>query len=56
VIEAPASALLAALFLGERLEWPQLLGMALILGAIGLPRLISTRRPTTDNQRPRSER
>jgi drug/metabolite transporter (DMT)-like permease len=55
VIEAPASALLAALFLGERLEWPQLLGMALILGAIGLPRLISNRRPTTDDRQPTTE-
>lgn len=43
IVEAPASALLAALFLGERMEWPQLLGLALILGAIGLPRLMSGR-------------
>jgi drug/metabolite transporter (DMT)-like permease len=44
VVEAPAAALLAALTLGERLEWPQLLGLALILGAIGLPRLVGARR------------
>jgi DME family drug/metabolite transporter len=44
VVEAPTSALLAALFLRELLEWPQLLGLALILGAIGLPRLMSERR------------
>ncbi|HET9222105.1 MAG TPA: DMT family transporter, partial [Roseiflexaceae bacterium] len=40
VVEAPASALLAVLFLGEHMEWRQLLGLALILGAIGLPRLV----------------
>jgi DME family drug/metabolite transporter len=52
VIEAPASALLAALILGERMEWPQLLGLALIVGAIGLPRLLADgRRPTTDDRR-----
>jgi drug/metabolite transporter (DMT)-like permease len=44
VVEAPASTLLAVLLLGERLEWLQLLGLALILGAIGLPRLIGERR------------
>ncbi len=59
MIEAPVSVLLAVIFLGERLEWPQLLGIALILGAVGLPRLLATtddgpfdtaqgRRPTTD--------
>jgi drug/metabolite transporter, DME family len=50
VIEAPASALLAAWFLGERMEWQQLLGLALILGAIGLPRLVR-RRPTMADER-----
>jgi drug/metabolite transporter (DMT)-like permease len=35
------SVLLAVIFLGERLEWPQLLGIALILGAVGLPRLLA---------------
>ena len=40
VIEAPISTLLAVWLLHERLEWPQVLGMALILGAIGLPRLL----------------
>jgi len=43
VIEAPVSALLAAVFLRERMEWPQLLGIVLILGAIGLPRLLRGR-------------
>jgi drug/metabolite transporter, DME family len=52
VVEAPASTLLAVLFLGERLDWPQLLGLGLILGAIGLPRLMSDRRPTTDHRPP----
>ena len=41
MIEAPVSVLLAVIFLGERLEWPQLLGIAMILGAVGLPRLLS---------------
>jgi drug/metabolite transporter (DMT)-like permease len=56
VIEAPVSALLAALFLGERMEWQQLLGLALILGAMGLPRLMSDdRRPTNDERRTTAE-
>jgi O-acetylserine/cysteine efflux transporter len=55
VIEAPASALLAAWFLGERMEWQQLLGLALILGAIGLPRLVSERRTTNDERRTTTE-
>jgi DME family drug/metabolite transporter len=42
VIEAPMSALLAVALLGERLEWPQVLGMTLILGAVGLPRLLAS--------------
>jgi len=37
----PQLLLLAGIFLGERLEWPQLLGIALILGAVGLPRLLA---------------
>ncbi len=41
MIEAPVSVLLAVIFLGERLEWPQLLGIVLILGAVGLPRLLA---------------
>jgi drug/metabolite transporter, DME family len=42
MLEAPASVLLAVSFLGERLEWPQVLGMVLILGAVGLPRLLAS--------------
>jgi drug/metabolite transporter (DMT)-like permease len=42
MIEAPVSVLLAVIFIGERLEWPQVLGMALILGAVGLPRLLAS--------------
>jgi drug/metabolite transporter (DMT)-like permease len=42
MIEAPISVLLAVIFLGERLEWLQLLGIALILGAVGLPQLLAT--------------
>jgi drug/metabolite transporter (DMT)-like permease len=41
MIEAPVSVLLAVIFLGEQLEWLQLLGIALILGAVGLPRLLA---------------
>ena len=41
MIEAPVSVLLAVIFLGERLEWPQMLGIVLILGAVGLPRLLA---------------
>jgi DME family drug/metabolite transporter len=42
VIEAPVSVLLSVIFLGERLEWPQLLGMALILAAAVLPQLLAS--------------
>jgi drug/metabolite transporter, DME family len=38
VIEAPVATLIAVALLGERLEWPQVLGMALVLGAILTPR------------------
>jgi drug/metabolite transporter, DME family len=40
VIEAPISTLIAVWFLGERLEPLQVVGMACILGAIGLPALL----------------
>jgi drug/metabolite transporter, DME family len=36
-VEVPASVLIAVLWLGERLEWPQLGGMACILLAVLLP-------------------
>jgi len=56
VVEAPASTLLAVLLLGERLEWLQLLGLALILGAIGLPRLIGAgRRAWTQGREPATD-
>jgi drug/metabolite transporter, DME family len=45
VIEAPLSTLLAVWLLGERMEWPQLVGMALILSAIGLPSLLERLMP-----------
>jgi drug/metabolite transporter (DMT)-like permease len=41
VLEAPVSVLLAVALLGERLEWPQFLGIALILVAATLPGLLA---------------
>jgi DME family drug/metabolite transporter len=55
VIEAPAAALLAVLTLGERMEWPQLLGLVLILAAIGLPQLMGMRRRRADTLPPASD-
>jgi drug/metabolite transporter (DMT)-like permease len=40
VVEAPISSLLAVWLVGEHLEWPQIVGMLLILSAIGLPSLL----------------
>jgi drug/metabolite transporter, DME family len=42
VLEAPVATLLAVLLLGERMAWPQVLGMALVLAAIVLPRTVHT--------------
>ena len=39
LIEAPIAAGLSVAFLGERLDWPQLVGMALVLAAAALPML-----------------
>lgn len=39
MLEAPVSVLMTVVFLGARLEWPQTLGIGLILGASVLPRL-----------------
>ncbi|MEN9936459.1 MAG: hypothetical protein RLZZ387_3038 [Chloroflexota bacterium] len=51
VLEAPVATLLAVALLGEQLEWPQAVGMGLVLGAILLPRagraLTALLRPTT---------
>jgi drug/metabolite transporter (DMT)-like permease len=52
MIEAPISVLLAVIFLGERLEWLQLLGMGLILGAVGLPRLLPSHEQLVKSERP----
>jgi drug/metabolite transporter (DMT)-like permease len=41
VIEAPVATLLAVAILGERLAWPQVVGIALILSAIVLPTLLA---------------
>lgn len=53
LIEAPISTLIAVVFLGERLLWPQVLGMVFILIAAALPALVAqvsfwqrTARPT----------
>lgn len=43
VVEAPVSTLLAVFFLGEHLEPAQIVGIVLILGAIGLPQLLAPR-------------
>lgn len=40
ILEAPVSVMLAVFFLAERLEWPQILGMGLILVAAALPALL----------------
>ena len=37
MIEAPIASLLAVVWLGEQLRWPQVIGMVLILGAAMLP-------------------
>ena len=56
VVEAPVAALLAALVLGERMEWPQLLGLVLVLAAVALPRLLSDNQQlTTDDRRPTAD-
>lgn len=52
MIEAPASVLLAVVLLGERLEWPQTMGIALILGATMLPRLLGAERPAQATRTP----
>lgn len=43
VVEAPVSTLLAVFFLNEHLEPAQIVGIVLILGAIGLPQLLAPR-------------
>ncbi len=40
MVEAPMSVLIAVILLRERLEWPQIVGMALILVAASLPGLL----------------
>jgi drug/metabolite transporter (DMT)-like permease len=37
VLEVPIATLIAVMFLGEQLEWPQIAGMALVLLAATLP-------------------
>lgn len=44
-LEVPTSVLIALAWLGERLEWPQVLGMACVLLAVLLPALVRNRRP-----------
>lgn len=43
MIEAPISSLLAVVWLGEQLRWPQIIGMVLILSAAVLPALAERR-------------
>jgi drug/metabolite transporter (DMT)-like permease len=50
VLEVPLATLIAVLFLGERLEWPQALGIALILIAIILPQLLRSELRRSDSQ------
>jgi drug/metabolite transporter (DMT)-like permease len=44
MLEAPASVLLSVALLGERLEWPQSIGMTLILAGACLPALLAADR------------
>jgi DME family drug/metabolite transporter len=44
MVEAPASVLLSVALLGERLEWPQITGMSLILVGACLPALLNADR------------
>jgi drug/metabolite transporter, DME family len=44
MLEAPASVLLSVALLGERLEWPQIVGMMLILAGACLPALLAADR------------
>src|SRR5262249_7315827 len=46
MLEAPASVLLSVALLGERLEWPQIVGMSFILVGACLPALLSADRRT----------
>jgi drug/metabolite transporter (DMT)-like permease len=41
IVEAPVSVLIAVVMLGERLEWPQIVGIGLILVAATLPGLLA---------------
>ena len=44
MLEAPASVLISVALLGERLEWPQIIGIALILAGACLPALLTAER------------
>lgn len=48
MLEAPVSVLLSVALLAERLERPQIAGMALILGATVLPRLLAADAPAAE--------
>jgi drug/metabolite transporter (DMT)-like permease len=57
ITEAPVSVLIAVALLGERLEWPQIVGIGLILVAATLPGLLASdaRRAVRDAQRAMSD-
>jgi drug/metabolite transporter (DMT)-like permease len=52
IVEAPVSVLMAVALLGERLEWPQIVGIGLIMVAATLPGLLAAdeRRAANDQR------
>ncbi|HEU5014135.1 MAG TPA: DMT family transporter [Roseiflexaceae bacterium] len=50
ILEVPLATLMAMVFLHEQLEWPQVVGIGMILSAIVLPRMLSRRQPVAVRQ------